>query len=72
MTNTTTHTTFKRVAIGAHFARDGKTYRKASKRGGYALFAATDEHRPRRGQTHAVVPFARSTAVTAEASTIEG
>ncbi len=61
--------TFKRLAIGQTFVSlhpdsKGRTFRKVSQSGAFAIVPATDKLRPNRGQTHGQVRFARSTAVT--------
>ena len=55
---------FKRLAVGQIFTTAQGSFRKASKRGAFALIPATDPVRPNRGRTHAQIPFARSTTVT--------
>lgn len=50
-------TSFKRLPVGARFAVAGSNHRKASGRSAYRLKASG------RGETHARVPFARSTSV---------
>ena len=60
-------TTFKRLALGSRFishhaTTKGQTFRKTSERGAFRLLVE-DPLRPGRGQVHAEVPFARSTAV---------
>ncbi len=63
-----TTSSFKRLDVGTIFFSQhpdtkGRAFRKVSQTGAFALVPATDKLRPNRGQTHAQVPFARSTAV---------
>ena len=65
--STSSHTTFKRLAVGQRFishhnGTKGLTFRKASERGAFRLLIE-DKLRPGRGQTHAEVSFTRSTVV---------
>lgn len=52
-------TTFKRIEVGHNFIAKGQNYRKVSQRGAYRL------KENGRGETHAEIPFARSTSVFA-------
>ncbi len=63
MKSNPTQTSFKRLLVGAVFStNNGLTFRKTSERGAFRLLVE-DKLRPGRGQVHAEVPFARSTAV---------